>query len=148
MIVINYAVKKNISIKTSIDTGADVNCISQKHIGELEITNYDKSNSIETSDVSYFILEEVNLCIFFNDGKKHKSIPSEFIVVRPDWTDHFSDLTLGILWLRENSVNFDMHNSLLTIDDNFTIPFEKVDYISTLSDSQIRAVTYFSQSNP
>ena len=37
--------------------------------------------------------------------------------------------------LRENVANFDMHNSLLTIDDNFTIPFEKVDYISTLSDS-------------
>ena len=46
-------------------------------------------------------------------------------------------------WLRENGANFDMHNSLLTIDDNFTIPFKKVDYISTLSDSQIRAMTDF-----
>ena len=96
---------------------------------------------IETLDVSYTTLGKVNLCITFNDGKKHKSIPSEFIVVGPDWSDHFPDVTLGMPWLRENGANFDMHNSLLTIDDNFTIPFEKVDYILTLSDSQIRAMT-------
>ena len=143
MIVINCAVEKNIPIEASIDTGADVNCISQKHIGELGITYHDKSNSIETPDASYSTLGKVNLHIGFNDSEKHKTIPSEFIVLGPDWPDHFPDLTLGMPWLRENGANFDMHNSLLTIDDNFTIPFEKVDYISTLSDSQIRAMTDF-----
>ena len=141
MIIVNCVVEENIPIEASIDTCTDVNCISQKHIGELGITYHDKSNSIETPDVSYSTLGKVNLCITFNDGKKHKSIPSEFIVVRPDWPDHFPDVTLGMPWLRENGANFDMHNSLLTIDDNF----KKVDYISTLSDSQIRAMTDFSQ---
>ena len=143
MILVNCAVEENDPTQAVLDTSANVNCISQKHIGELGITNHDKSNSIETPDVSYSTLGKVNLCITFNDGKKHKSIPSEFIVVGPDWPDHFPDLTLGMPWLRENGANFDMHNSLLTIDDNFTIPFEKVDYISTLSDSQIRAMTDF-----
>ena len=96
-----------------------------------------------TPKASYFTLGKVNLHIGFNDGKKHKSISSEFIVAGPDWPDHFPDVTLGMSWLRENGANFDMHNSLLTID-NFIIPFEKVDYISTLSDSQIRAMTDFS----
>ena len=76
-------------------------------------------------------------------GKDRVGITGEFTVVGPDWPDHFPDLTLGMPWLRENGANFDMHNSLLTIDDNFTIPFEKVNYISTLSDSQIRAMTDF-----
>ena len=90
-----------------------------------------------TLNVSYFTLGKVNLCIIFNDSKKHKSIPSEFIVVRSDWPDHFPDLTLRMPWLWENDANFDMHNSLLIIDDNFTILFEKIDYILILSDSQI-----------
>src|SRR6266511_984496 len=91
MIVVNCVVEKNIPIETSIDTSANVNCISQKHIGELGITNHDKSNSIETPDASYSTLGNVNLCITFNDSKKHKSISSEFIVVGSDWSDHFPD---------------------------------------------------------
>ena len=96
MIVVNCAVEKNIPIEASIDTGADVNCISQKHIGELGITYHDKSNSIETPDASYSTLGKVNLHIGFNDSEKHKTILSEFIVVGPDWPDHFPDLTLGM----------------------------------------------------
>ena len=137
--------KKNIPIKAVIDSEANMNGISHKYISELGITYHSGSNSIETPDASYSTLGKVNLCITFNDGKKHKSIPSEFIVVGPDWPDHFPDITLGMPWLWENGANFDMHNSLLTIDDNFTIPFEKVNYILTLSDSQIRAMTDFSQ---
>ncbi len=91
--------KKNIPIKTAIDSGADINCISQKYIGELGITYHDKSNSIEAPDASYSTLEKVDLHISFNDGEKHKSTLSEFIVVRPDWPDHFPDLTLGMPWL-------------------------------------------------
>ena len=146
MVFVDCVVEENIPIEATIDTSADVNCISQKHIGELGITYHDKSNRIETPDTSYSTLGKVNLHIGFNDSEKHKTILSEFIVVRPDWPDHFPGLTLGMPWLRENGANFDMHNSLLTIDDNFTIPFEKVDYISTLSDSQIRAMTDFSHS--
>src|SRR6266498_3016401 len=85
MIVVNCAVEKNILIETSIDTGADVNCISQKHISELEITYHDKSNSIKTPDASYSILGKVNLHISFNDSEKHKTIPSKFIVLGSDW---------------------------------------------------------------
>src|SRR4051794_17251999 len=99
MILVNCAVEKNIPIKAVINSGADINCISQKHIGELGITNHNKSNSIEILNVSYFTIGKVNLCITFNNDKKHKSIPSEFIVVEPDWPDHFPDLTLGMLWL-------------------------------------------------
>ncbi|GBC19168.2 hypothetical protein GLOIN_2v1765345 [Rhizophagus irregularis DAOM 181602=DAOM 197198] len=128
----------------SIDTSTDVNYISQKHIGELGITYHSESNRIVTPDTSYSTLGKVNLHIGFNDGEKYKTTPSEFIVAGPDWPDYFPDLVLGMPWLQENGVNFDMHNSLLTIDDNFTIPFEKVDYISTLSDSQIRTMTDFS----
>ena len=97
MILVNCAVEENDPTQAVLNTRANVNCISQKHIGELGIINHDKSNSIETSDVSYFILGKVNLYITFNDSKKHKSIPSEFIVIRSDWPDHFSDLTLGML---------------------------------------------------
>ncbi|PKC54970.1 hypothetical protein RhiirA1_476386 [Rhizophagus irregularis] len=143
MIIVNCIVKENILIKASIDTSTDVNYISQKHIGELGITYHSESNRIVTSDTSYSTLGKVNLHIGFNDGEKYKTTPSEFIVAGPDWPDYFPDLVLGMPWLRENGVNFDMHNSLLTIDDNFTIPFEKVDYISTLSDSQIRTMTDF-----
>src|SRR6266487_4257448 len=94
MIVVNCAVEKNIPIETSIDIGADVNCISQKYIGELEITYHDKSNSIKTSDASYFTLGKINLHIGFNDSEKHKTIFSEFIVFGPDWPE--SDLILGM----------------------------------------------------
>ncbi|RIA87452.1 hypothetical protein C1645_827780 [Glomus cerebriforme] len=64
-------VEENIPIEAVFDTNANVNYISQKHIGELGITNHDKNNSIETPNVSYSTLEKVNLCITFNDGKKH-----------------------------------------------------------------------------
>ena len=63
MIVINYTVEENIPIVAVIDSGADINCISQKHIAKLEITYHDKSNSIKTPDASYSTL---------GNGKKHK----------------------------------------------------------------------------
>src|ERR1051325_9938302 len=63
---------KHLPIEASIDTGADVNCISQKYIGELGITYHDKSNSIEAPDASYSTLGKVNLHIGFNDSEKHK----------------------------------------------------------------------------
>src|SRR6266498_5223803 len=66
------------------DSGVSFDCISQKHIDKLGITYHDKSNSIEIPDASYSILEKVNLYITFNNDKKHKSIPSEFIVIRSD----------------------------------------------------------------
>ena len=137
MVFVNCVIEENSPTQASIDTCANVNCISQKHIGELGIAYHDENNSIKTLDATYSTIGKVNLHIGFNDGEKHKSTPSEFIVAGPDWPDYFPDLVLGMPWLRENGVNFDMHNSLLTIDDNFTIPFEKVDYILTLSDSQI-----------
>ena len=99
MVFVDCVVEENIPIEATIDTSADVNCISQKHIGELGITYHDKSNRIETPDTSYSTLGKVNLHIGFNDSEKHKTILSEFIVVRPDWPDHFPDLILRILWL-------------------------------------------------
>ncbi|PKY46824.1 hypothetical protein RhiirA4_461811 [Rhizophagus irregularis] len=65
MILVNCAVKEN---QTVLDTSSNVNCISEKSVDG-----------------------KVNLYITFNDDKKHKSIPSEFIVVGPDWPDHFPD---------------------------------------------------------
>ena len=126
MVFVDCVVEENIPIEATIDTSADVNCISQKHIDELGITYHDKSNSIETPDASYSTLGKVNLCITFNDGKKHKSIPSEFIVVGPDWPDHFPDLTLGGPWFRESGATLDICNSKLLLDDNFAIPFKEV----------------------
>ena len=35
MMFVNCVVEENIPIEATIDTSADVNCISQKHIGEL-----------------------------------------------------------------------------------------------------------------
>src|SRR5437763_10327938 len=99
MVFVDCVVEENIPIEATIDTSADVNCISQKYIGELGITYHDKSNSIEALNASYFTLGKVNLHIGFNDDEKYKSTPSEFIVVRPDWPDHFPDLTLEMLWL-------------------------------------------------
>ncbi len=126
MIVINCTVEKNIPIKTVIDSGIDINCISQKHIDKLKITYHDKSNSIETLDASYFVLGKVNLCITFNDGKKHKSISSEFIVIGSDWPNHFPDLTLGMSWLQKNGITLDIYNSKILLDDNFAIPIKEV----------------------
>ena len=85
MVFVNCVVKEIFPIEALIDTWANINCISQKHIGELGITYHDKSNSIETPDASYSTLGKVNLHIGFNDGEKHKSTPSEFIVIGPDW---------------------------------------------------------------
>ncbi|GBB86186.1 hypothetical protein RclHR1_12630004 [Rhizophagus clarus] len=134
MVFVNCVVKENIHIEASIDTSADVNCISQKHISELEIEN----NSIKTPDASYVTVgNKVDLHIRFNDGKKNKSIPTEFVVVGPNWPDHFPDLILGAPWFRKSGATLDIRNSKLLLDDNFAIPFKEVDYISTLSDSQI-----------
>src|SRR6266540_1182331 len=95
IIVVNCAVEKNIPIKTSIDTGTDVNCISQKHIDELGIIYHNKSNSIEIPNASYSTLRKVNLHISFNNSEKHKTISSEFIVLKPDWSE--LDLILRML---------------------------------------------------
>src|SRR6266542_2886282 len=96
MIIVNCIVEKNIPIEASINTGTDVNYISQKYISELEITYHDKSNSIEAPDASYSILEKVDLHISFNNGEKHTSTPGKFIVVGSDWLG--SDLILGGSW--------------------------------------------------
>ncbi|UZO09259.1 uncharacterized protein OCT59_029493 [Rhizophagus irregularis] len=141
MIIVNCIVEENSPTQASIDTCANVNCISQKHIGELGITYHNENNSIKTPDTTYSTIGKVNLHIGFNDGEKHKSTPSEFIVVGPDWPG--PDLILGGSWFRENGATLDICNSKLLLDDNFAIPFEKVDYISTLSDSQIRTMTDF-----
>ena len=109
-----------------LDTSANVNCISQKHIGELGIAYHDENNSIKTLDATYSTIGKVNLHIGFNDSEKHKTIFSEFIVVGPDWPDHFSDLTLGMSWLQENGATLDICNSKLLLDDNFAIPIKEV----------------------
>ena len=96
MILVNCAVEENSPTQAVLDTGADANYVSQKYISELGITYRSESNNIVTPDASYSTLGKVNLRITFNDGKKHKSIPSEFIVVGPDWPDHFPDVTLGM----------------------------------------------------
>ena len=108
--------RRKIPIEASIDTSTDVNCISQKHIGELEITYYSESNRIVTPDTSYSTLGKVNLHIGFNDGEKHKSTPSEFIVVGPDWPDYFPDLVLGMPWFQENGATLDICNSKLLLE--------------------------------
>ena len=126
MIVVNYAVEKNIPIEASIDTSADVNCISQKYIGELGIAYHNENNSIKTLDATYSTIGKVNLHIGFNDSEKHKTIPSEFIVLGPEWPDYFPDLVLGGPWFRENGATLDICDSKLLLDDNFTIPFKEV----------------------
>src|SRR6266516_1974425 len=128
MILVNCAVEENDPTQAVLDTSANVNSITQKHISELRITYNDKRNRIVTPDVSYSTLGKVNLCITFNGGKKHKSIPSEFIVVGPDWPDHFPNLTLEMPWLRENGATLDICNSKLLLDDNFAIPIKEVKY--------------------
>ena len=128
MIVVNCAVEKNIPIRAVIDSGADINCISQKHIGELGITYHNESNSIETPDASYSTLGKDNLYISFDDSKNHKSTSSEFIVLGPDWPDYFPDLVLGMPWFQENGATLDIYNLKILLDDNFTIPIKEVKY--------------------
>ena len=128
MVFVNCVVKKNIPIEASIDTSANVNCVSQKHIGELGIINHSESNSIVTPDASYSTLRKVNLHIDFEDGEKHKSTPVEFIVSGPDWPDYFSDLVLRIPWFQENSTTLNICNSKLLLDNNFAILIKKVKY--------------------
>ena len=94
MVFVNCVVKENIPIEALIDTYANINCISQKHIGELEITYHNESISIETPDVSYSTLGKVNLYISFDNGRKHKNTPVEFIVFGPDWPDYYLNLVL------------------------------------------------------
>ena len=84
MILVNCAVEENDPTQAVLDTSANVNCISQKHIGELGIAYHDENNSIKTLNATYSTIGKVNLHIGFNDGEKHKSTPSEFIVVGPD----------------------------------------------------------------
>jgi hypothetical protein len=126
MVFVNCVVKENIPIKASVDTSANVNCISHKHISESGIMYHSENNNIKTPITSYSMLEKINLHISFDDNEKRKSIPGEFIVLGPDWPDYYPDLTLGLPWLKENGAKFDMINSLLTIGDNFAIPFEDV----------------------
>jgi hypothetical protein len=64
------------------------------------------------------------------------------MVLGPDWPD--PDLTLGGPWFRKSSATLDICDSKLLLNDNFAIPFKEVDYILTLSDSQIWAITDFS----
>ena len=126
MVFVNGIVEENIPIEASIDTSTDVNCISQKHIGELGITYHSESNRIETPDASYSTLGKVDLHIGFNGDKKHKSTPGEFIVVGPDWPG--PDLILGGPWFRESGATLDIRNSKLLLEDNFAIPFKEVKY--------------------
>ncbi|GES77607.1 hypothetical protein GLOIN_2v1829228 [Rhizophagus clarus] len=56
MILVNCAIKENSPTWAVLDIGSDVNCISQKHIGELGITYHSESNRIETPDASYSTL--------------------------------------------------------------------------------------------
>jgi hypothetical protein len=107
-----------------IDIGANVNLISEKIVKIA----YAEDNSISRVNgllgESYSIIGKVNLHIILNDGKKHKSIPSEFIVVGSDWPDQFPEILLGSPWMRENDVSLNICNSTLTIDDNFVIPYQ------------------------
>jgi hypothetical protein len=76
----------------SIDIGANVNLISEKIVKIA----YAKDNSISRVNgflgESYSILGKVNLRIILNDGKKHKSILTEFIVTGSDWPDQFPEI--------------------------------------------------------
>ena len=96
MVFVNCVIEENSPTQASIDTCADVNCISQKNISELGITYHSENNSIETQDAIYSTIGKVNLHIGFNDSEKHKSTPGEFIVLGPDWPK--PDLILGGLW--------------------------------------------------
>ncbi|UZO24856.1 uncharacterized protein OCT59_017150 [Rhizophagus irregularis] len=122
MIFGNCVIKETSPSQAVLDTGADVSCISKKHIGELGIAYHDKNNSIKTLDATYSTIGKVNLHIGFNGDEKHKSTPSEFIVIGPDWLG--PDLILGGLWFRENGATLNICNSKLLLDDNFAILFK------------------------
>src|SRR3954451_4635749 len=104
MIFVNCIVKENNPIQTVLDTSANVNCISKKSVDSMKIV-YEKDDSNFKVNGSYFTLGRVSLCITFNNDEKHKSIPSEFIVIGSDWPNHFPDLMLGNLWLKKNGAN-------------------------------------------
>ena len=70
MVFVNCVIEENSPTQASIDTCANVNCISQKHIGELGIAYHDEN---KTLDATYSTIGKVNLHIGFNDGKKHKT---------------------------------------------------------------------------
>jgi len=80
-----------------IDIGANANYISEKN---MKIA-YMKEGSISKINrflgESYFALGKINLSIILNDDEKYKSIPTEFIVIRSDWPDQFSEILLGSL---------------------------------------------------
>jgi hypothetical protein len=136
MVFVNCSVEETGPTQAVLDTSADVSCISKKYVDGMGMA-YEKDDINPRVNGIYSTLGKINLCIAFNDGEKRKNIPSEFIVVGPDWPDRFSDLALGMPWLRENGATLDICNSKLLLDDNFAIPFEKVNYISKLSDRQI-----------
>jgi hypothetical protein len=50
------------------------------------------------------------------------------MVLGPEWPDRYPDLVLGNPWLQKYNAIIDKCNSLLTIDNNFAIPFEEVKY--------------------
>ena len=75
MVFVNCVIEENSPTQASIDTCVNVNCINQKHIGELGIAYHDENNSIKTPNASYSTLENVDLHIGFNDGEKHKVHP-------------------------------------------------------------------------
>ncbi|PKK58478.1 hypothetical protein RhiirC2_796225 [Rhizophagus irregularis] len=100
---VDCAVEENKPIRGVLDTGANVNGISHKYISELEITYNSENNSIETPIASYSTLGKVNLHIGINDGKNHKSISDEFIVVGPDWPDYYPDLIQHILFMVQST---------------------------------------------
>jgi hypothetical protein len=68
-----------------LEIGANVSCISEKYVDGMGMA-YEKDNINPRVNGNYSTLGKVNLCITFDDGEKHKNIPSEFIVVGPDLT--------------------------------------------------------------
>src|SRR5688572_12128329 len=110
---VDCIIEEKSPIKASIDFGGNINGISQKIINELDLTYHNESNSAElqTPLASYSILGKLKLRTSFNVGEKHKSTePTEFMVLGPDWPDHYPDLILGMPWLRENNATIDMCN--------------------------------------
>lgn len=134
---VNCILEKKIPNKAIINFGGNVNIASHKIINGLGLIYHKESNTAQTPEKTYSVLRKVKLRTSFNVGEKHKSTePTEFVVLEPDWSDHYPDLILGNLWLRENNATIDMCNSSLTLNNNFVILFEKVNYEdSELSDS-------------
>ena len=52
MVFVNCVIEKNSPTQASIDICANINCISQKYIGELGIAYHNENNSIKTLDVT------------------------------------------------------------------------------------------------